>query len=181
MEILAPSFSQARHVSHLSIRPLRTPVPPTALHADVIAAGPLVPPIDRIKLFSPEQWEDFIYEWADALRVEYERVDRAGGAGDMGCDIIATVAGGQGAWDNYQAKHYNHSLTPSDIWVELGKLVYYTFQGDYTYPRKYSFVAPRGAGTKLSNLLRAPRRLKAELCHQWRNPLSRKDYINEGS
>jgi hypothetical protein len=136
------------------------------LNAGIVATGLPIPPIDRIKLFSPREWEEFILEWADSLRLEYERVDRAGGAGDMGRDIIA-VAGGQGVWDNYQAKHYDHPLAPSDIWVELGKLVHYTFRGDYAYPRQYSFVAPRGAGTKLSNLLKEPAKLKAELYQQW--------------
>lgn len=157
----------ARHVALLLTSPLPFPTPPSGLSADTVATGLPVPPIDRIKLFSPREWEEFILEWGDSLRVEYERVDRAGGAGDMGRDIIAAVADGQGVWDNYQAKHYDHPLTPSDIWVELGKLVYYTFRGDYTYPRKYSFVAPQGAGTKLSNLLKDPAKLKAELCQQW--------------
>jgi len=38
------------------------------------------------------------------LREEYELVERCGGAGDMGRDVIAMVKGGNGAWDNYQCK-----------------------------------------------------------------------------
>ena len=75
--------------------------------------------------------------------------------------------GGNGAWDNYQCKHYGDSLKPSDIWVELGKLAYYTKRGDYSYPRRYYFIAPRGAGTKLSNLLKKPGELRSELLKQW--------------
>lgn len=141
--------------------------PPPGLAADVVATGQPVYPEDRIKLFSDTQWELFVQQWVDSLRDEYELVERCGGAGDMGRDVIATVKSGDGAWDNYQCKHYCHSLQPGDIWVELGKLAYYTKRGDYTYPRRYYFIAPRGAGTKLSNLLKKPEELRNELLKQW--------------
>lgn len=137
--------------------------PSLGLTVDVVTSGPSIHPEDRIKLFSDTQWEQFIQEWVDSLRDEYELVERCGGAGDMGRDIIAIVKDGNGMWDNYQCKHYSNSLTPSDIWVELGKLAYYTKRGDYEYPRRYYFIAPKGAGTKLSNLLRKPKDLKSEL------------------
>jgi hypothetical protein len=143
------------------------PVPSPGLAADVVASGPSVHPEDRIKLFSDTQWELFIQEWVDSLRDEYDLVERCGGAGDMGRDVIATVKGGNGVWDNYQCKHYGNSLKPSDIWVELGKLAYYTKRGDYGCPRRYYFIAPKGVGTKLSNLLRKPKELKSELLKQW--------------
>lgn len=143
------------------------PAPPPGLAADVVASGLPVHPEDRIKLFSASQWELFVQEWVDSLRFEYDFVERCGGAGDMGRDVIATVKGGNGAWDNYQCKHYEDSLKPSDIWVELGKLAYYTKRGDYPYPRRYYFIAPRGAGTKLSNLLKKPQELQSELLKHW--------------
>lgn len=150
--------------------PVPIPQPSTpspGLAADVVAAGLPVHPVDRIRLFSADQWECFVQEWVDSLRDEYELVERCGGAGDMGRDVIATVKDGNGAWDNYQCKHYGDSLKPSNIWVELGKLAYYTKRGDYSYPRRYYFIAPRGAGTKLSNLLKKPVELKNELLKQW--------------
>jgi hypothetical protein len=137
------------------------------ISAGTVASGLLLPPIERIKIFSPVQWEEFILEWVHSLRSEYALVERCGGAGDMGRDIIAFSGGSDGAWDNYQAKHYAHALRPSDIWTELGKLVFYTRRGEYTYPRRYHFVAPQGAGTKLSNLLRKPEKLRQQLLEQW--------------
>lgn len=133
-----------------------------------IRSGPAIPPIERIKIFSAAQWEECVDEWASSL-VDYNLVERAGGAGDMGCDVIATVdpSDSDGAWDNYQCKHYDHALTPSDIWVELGKLCYYTFTGAYTVPRHYYFVAPRGVGTKLLRLLKRPDELRAGLIENW--------------
>ncbi len=143
------------------------PSPPPGLAADVVASGQPVHPLDRIKLFSDSQWELFVLEWVDSLRAEYDLVERCGGAGDMGRDVIAYVKSGNGAWDNYQCKHYKESLTPSDVWIELGKLAYHTLRGDYTYPRRYYFIAPQGAGNKLSNLLKRPDQLRAGLLQNW--------------
>ena len=154
------------------IKPTTMPVPPppepqSGVSSDIVLAGGPIPAIDRIKLFSADQWEEFVLEWADSLRDEYGLVERCGGAGDMGRDIIATIKDGNGAWDNYQCKHYDDSLKPSDIWIELGKLAYYTKRGDYTYPRRYCFIAPKGSGTKLSNLLKKPEELRAGLLANW--------------
>lgn len=141
--------------------------PPPGLAADVVASGLPVHPEDRVRLFSPDQWERFVQEWVDSLRDEYELVERCGGAGDMGRDVIATVKGGNGAWDNYQCKHYQKVLAPGDVWVELGKLAYYTLKGEYSYPRSYFFVAPQGVGPKLSNLLNKPHALRDGLLANW--------------
>lgn len=150
-----------------SSSPLSAPTGGHVASADVVAAGLPIPPIERIRIFSPGQWEDFVLEWADSLKDQYGRVERCGGAGDMGRDIIAFDNVDPVIWDNYQCKHYKTGLTPGDIWVELGKLVYYTYLKEYTYPRRYVFVAPQGAGTKLSNLLKKADKLKAHLIDNW--------------
>lgn len=147
--------------------PLPLPSGGVTASADLVTAGLPIPPIERIRIFSAEQWEDFVLEWADSLRDQYGNVERCGGAGDMGRDIIAFDKANPAIWDNYQCKHYQNRLTPGDSWVELGKLVYYTYTKEYTYPRKYFFIAPQGAGTTLSNLLRKPDKLKAQLIDNW--------------
>lgn len=141
--------------------------PPPGLASDIVAAGLPVHPEDRVRLFSAEQWERFVQEWVDSLRAEYELVERCGGAGDMGRDIIATVKGGKGVWDNYQCKHYQKALAPGDVWIELGKLAYYTLKSEYSYPRAYFFVAPQGVGPSLSNLLKKPHALRDGLLANW--------------
>jgi len=155
--------------------PMRPPSRAIAISATLGAAdpleirsGPAIPPIERIKLFSAADWEACVDEWTSSL-AGYGLVERAGGAGDMGCDVVATVnpAIENGPWDNYQCKHYDHPLAPGDIWLELGKLSYFTFVGAYTMPQKYYFVAPRGVGTKLMRLLKKPADLKAGLIAQW--------------
>jgi hypothetical protein len=133
-----------------------------------IRSGPAIVPIERLKLFSPSDWEGFVNEWASSLP-DYGLVERTSGAGDMGCDVVATVDAldPTGPWDNYQCKHYDHPLAPSDVWLELAKLCYYTFIGAYSVPRRYAFVAPRGVGTKLTRLLKKPAELKAGLFALW--------------
>ena len=147
--------------------PLPQPPAIAGVNAEFISTGLPIPPIERIRIFGDRQWEEFVLEWADSLHDRYSRVERCGGAGDMGRDVVAFDKVDANVWDNFQCKHYRDPLTPASIWVELGKLVYYTSIGEYVYPRRYTFVAPQGAGTKLSNLLKKPAKLKADLVANW--------------
>ena len=68
------------------------PVPaPSKITVGQVGSGSLIPALDRVKLFSPAEWEDFVREWADSLRSKYVAVLRAGGPGDKGRDIVAFV------------------------------------------------------------------------------------------
>lgn len=132
------------------------------------SAGTLIPAIDQLRIFSPSQWEDFALEWAHSLKSRYARVERSGGAGDLGRDIVAYVTSDpRGQWHNYQCKHYNAPLQPNQIIVELGKLCYYTHEGLFAPPNAYFFVAPQGAGNALSQLLRNPTDLRDRLVKDW--------------
>jgi hypothetical protein len=149
--------------------PIKAPLKPIGTTtADQVATGLPVPPIERIRLMSNQQWEEFVLEWVDSLKQTYPRVERHGGAGDKGCDVVAFLDAGKiDPWDNYQCKHYDHPLSPSDLWKELGKYTYYTFVGEYAPARKYVFVAPHGVSTSTSKLLRNEAKLKAELSANW--------------
>lgn len=142
---------------------------PSAVRVDRVLSGRPISPLQRVRLFSADDWEEFVQEWAHSLKEDYRSVQRCSGAGDMGRDIVAHVgdpaAGGD--WDNYQCKHYDHALRPSDIWVELGKLMYYTLRGDYSAPRKYYFVCPHDVGTTLARLFEKPEELRAQLLANW--------------
>jgi hypothetical protein len=157
--------------------PMPAPANPAPASVVTVQHGVPVPPITRIQLFSPDQWEDFVLEWADSLRSHYSDVVRCGGVGDMGRDVIAFHKDAPDHWDNYQCKHYSRPLMPSDVWIELGKLVYYTKKGEYSWPSLYYFVAPHGVGTSLSRLLKDPLKLRSELKAQWdqhcRNKITR--------
>ncbi|HEY2662468.1 MAG TPA: hypothetical protein VGI79_22315 [Caulobacteraceae bacterium] len=85
-----------------------------------IVPGPSIVPTERMKLFSPSDWEGFVNEWASSLG-QYGSVERTSGAGDMGCDVIGAVDPNDpnSLWDNFQCKHYDHVLAPSDIWIKF--------------------------------------------------------------
>jgi hypothetical protein len=122
-----------------------------------------------ISTYSDDEWEEFIREWMDGFDPPYYKHDRLGGAGDMGRDVVGYLGepNTECEWDNYQCKHYNHPLYPSDIWVELGKLCVFTFYKKITIPRQYRFVAPQGVGTSLHDLLRQPEILREKLIEAW--------------
>ena len=151
--------------------------------------GNYVPPIDRLKVMSADEFEELIEEWVYGyLMQKYEKVKkidkviRLAGAGDKGRDVVAYEKyskDGQELWDNYQCKHYNNPLTPSEMWVEFGKVCYYTYIGDYTVPQKYYFVSPHGVGTKLFDLLMDPEKLRYGLIENWDKHCLNKISINK--
>jgi hypothetical protein len=122
-----------------------------------------------IEIFEPNQWEDFTEEWAVSLEPAYKQVFRWSGAGDMGLDVIGfkTDKKFEGPWDNYQCKKYAMKLQPSNVWVELGKIVYYSYIGEYTAPQNCYFAASKGIGLKLKKLLAKPEELKKGLIENW--------------
>ncbi|WP_342746198.1 ABC-three component system protein [Paenibacillus donghaensis] len=147
--------------------PIRAPKIPD--NYDILFGIP-IPPIERLRTFSADQFEDMICEWVDGfLKIDYSSVYRSGSAGDKGRDIVAIVNSNSAhyVWDNYQCKHYDHPLYPGDFWLELGKLCYYTFKGSYTVPRKYYLISSCGLGTSLAELIEYPDRLKSGLISVW--------------
>lgn len=146
------------------------PKPPTAQASSVhVQSGIPLPKAARVRTFSPNDWEEFIEEWATSLAKSYKKVRRFGGSGDLGVDIagFVTDAGFQGAWDNYQCKRYDHPLRPGDVWLEIGKIVYYAHLKEYVPPRMHYFVCSQGIGTSLEKLLNDPDKLKAQARANW--------------
>lgn len=140
------------------------------LFVDQVAHGPRIPPQQRILLYSADEWEKFIEEWAHfCLKNQYMEVQRFSGSGDRGIDVAGFTDRQmlQSIWDNYQCKHYDHPLSPSDIWPEFGKTLWYSFIKEYKAPRQYFFVAPRGVGTKLAGYLSDTAKLKKALIENW--------------
>lgn len=129
------------------------------------AGSTIVPAIDLLRVFSPGQWEDFALEWAHSLKSRYRRVERCGGAGDLGRDVVAFVSDDE--WHNYQCKHYQEPLQPNQVVLELGKLCYYVYEKAFSAPSEYYFVAPQGAGNSLSLLFKKPEDLRARLLKDW--------------
>lgn len=140
-------------------------VPPLDNYLQVFSGAP-IPPIERVGIFSPKQFEDFINEWATAcLKKRYHWVRKIGGANDKGRDIIAEISDGK--YDYYQCKHYDKPISPSDIWIEFGKLCYYTYNKDYPLPQCYYIVAPKDVGPSLSDLINNPFNINDALIQNW--------------
>jgi hypothetical protein len=160
------------------IRP--PPQSQTMLTAQAVQSGPYVPPLTRVLNYSPDDWESLVKEWAYyCLRQKYLRTERFTGANDKGIDIAGFVDSRLllGEWDNYQCKRIAHPLQPNDVWVEIGKTLWYSFNGDYTPPRAYYFVGCRGIGPKLTHFLSNIPNLKRELIAAWNTHC--KDEITE--
>lgn len=134
-----------------------------------VSSGIPIPKTQRVQLFSADEWEEFTEEWASSIKSSYHCVKRFAGAGDKGLDVVGFIASNQfsDGWDNYQCKFYDKPLTPTNVWVEFGKIIYFTKCGEYTVPRKYYFVAPKQIGTKLGKLLANAPKLKEELKANW--------------
>ncbi|SDO46222.1 hypothetical protein SAMN04489798_3011 [Pseudomonas arsenicoxydans] len=140
------------------------PAPEFMLTALDVEKGEPVHPLDRLQIMSADAWEVFTLEFVSYLGKGYESVTRCAGAGDKGRDVIAKYAMG---WDNYQCKHYKDKLSVANVVAELGKLVYYTWRGDYTLPREYRFVSPKGCSSDCIDMLAKKSRIKAEIIKRW--------------
>jgi hypothetical protein len=152
----------------------RPPAKPACTPEEILM-GPSIDPLDRLKLYSDKQFEELIHEWAffylQGKTGKYKRVQRLGGAGDRGRDVIGYVdpAADPVELDAYQCKHYNHSLYRSELWPELGKFCVMACDGRIPLPRNYYIVAPQDTGPGLTALLDEPAKLKAELVAEWQD------------
>lgn len=123
-------------------------------------------PIKLLQAMSPDDYEDVIEEWQrDYLEKKYVRVERLGGTGDKGRDIVCTKENGN--WINYQCKRYLKRLTPSIALIEMGKLLYYCSKSDFQPPEKYYFISPKGVTVKLRDLLNDSDSLRNEIKTKW--------------
>lgn len=157
------------------------PVPWPGANRRLLQGGAPIQPLIRVGAFSPEEFENFVLEWVHGFlakkynsvqMLEYNEIKKVGGAGDKGRDIIAWIDPPNTAdrkWDNYQCKHYEAALTPTEFYVELGKLCYYSYKKDYSIPRFYYIVTHKGVGPKLSDLLNEPVELRKQLISNWDN------------
>jgi hypothetical protein len=131
--------------------------------------GKIIPPQQQILIYSAEEWEAFIHEWVESRKPRYQKIVRLSGATDMGIDVagLTDTKGFDGIWDNFQCKHYDAALTPGDALPEIAKMLWHSFQGAFTAPRIYRFMAPKGCGISLQRLLLKPDSIKAKLFEKW--------------
>jgi len=144
------------------------PVPKTdgnPLSTVTALTGEVISPLKRLQQMDEGDWEDFTCELATYWKTKYDRVNKVGGAGDMGRDVIAYTPDKN--WENFQCKYYNAPLNLSDVLLEIGKLCYHSHQGHFKMPVKYYFVAKKGLNGVSLNALKDSQKLKSELKSGW--------------
>lgn len=125
-----------------------------------------IAPIDKVRVMDEDSFEQFTVEWLYGCKKSiYSSIQRIGGSGDKGRDIIAKYD--DGSVDYYQCKHYNAALTPTDFYLELGKLCYYTYKKEIPIPRKYYIIASNDVGPSLQDLLDNTSKLRLKLLQYW--------------
>jgi hypothetical protein len=133
-----------------------------------------VKPLDRLGLFSSDDFERFVLEWAQGYLKEklagVTDVQQRGGAGDKGRDIVVWF-GKPGApdrfWHLYQCKRYASKIGKGIAFEEIGKVLYFASLGKYTLPHEYWFVTRKGVTGDLQDLVDDPEKLKEELIANW--------------
>lgn len=143
------------------------PAPPDhAVTAVQLQSGMPVLPLDRLRIMDSDTWEDFTLELVFYWKTQYSKVVGCGGGGDMGRDVIAYR---DNEWINFQCKHYGKKLSVADAVLEIGKIIYYSFIGEYSFPKKYYFVSPLGSSTNLLKVLNSENgtKIKEQLLARW--------------
>lgn len=125
-----------------------------------------IAPIDKVHIMDEDSFEQFTLEWLyGCKRPKYSSIRRIGGAGDKGRDVVAYYS--DGSVDFYQCKHYNTALSPSNYYLELGKLCYYTYKKEIPMPKEYYIIASNDVGSSLQDLLDNPSKLRSSLIENW--------------
>jgi len=156
--------------------PLDAPTSWPGANARLLGLGQGLPvnPLDRLRLFSADEFERFILEWAEGYLKQVvsgvDNVQQRGGAGDKGRDIVVWF-GHPGTperhWKLYQAKRYAKPIGPGIAVAEIAKVLYYAHRGDYTLPSEYWFVTRKGVTGELQDMIDEPGKLKAYLIKNW--------------
>lgn len=131
--------------------------------------GKVIPAQQQILLYNFSDWEDFVHEWVNSQRSKYLQVLRMSGPNDKGIDVAGYTdkEGLHGVWDNFQCKHYKDALTPATAIIEIGKILWYSYSGDFRAPRYHYFIAPKGCGMSLVRLLGDRVALATKTINEW--------------
>ena len=148
----------------------------TTLSAAGFEDGPKIDPLRLIFTYDSDEWETFVDEWVHSLKEIYADVVRPTGSGDKGIDVAGFMDADcfLGDWDNYQCKHYARPLGFTDIAPEIGKILWYSFCGDYKAPKACFFIAPKGTTPTLDLLLGNASKLKGKVIEGWEKSISKR-------
>ncbi|NUH66543.1 hypothetical protein HTT03_14765 [Sulfitobacter sp. S0837] len=142
-----------------------------------VSSGVPIPPQSLLPILSAADWEQFTHEWLWFYKNNgtYHDVNKYSGAGDLGLDLVAftSAKGFDEAWDSFQCKQYGHALQPTDIYPEIGKIIYHSFRKTPPFnqsarvPRRHVFICPHGVGITVGRWLKDPQRFKDEVRKVW--------------
>lgn len=125
--------------------------------------------LDRLILsLDDDELEKFCRQWVEGISIYFE-VRRYAGSGDQGRDVVGflTKDRHEGEWDNYQCKQYRQKLSLPEGLLAIGKVLYWASRGDFTAPRRFYFVAPKGLNKKLDTLIDKPTEFKQSIRDNW--------------
>lgn len=155
---------------------MKAPTPWPGANARLLGLGQGLPvaPLDRLANFSAAEFERFTLEWASgylAVKVSgIVEVQLRGGAGDKGRDVVAwhdpnTTLNRK--WSLYQCKHYGSALGAGTAAGEIGKVLFYSQRGDYSFPKEYHFVTHKGVTSPFQDMLDEPENLRKFIIENW--------------
>ena len=136
---------------------------------------------DRLILIMDDvELEQFCRQWVSG-RPGYVEVRRLGTTGDKGRDVVGFVTPQrhEGPWDNYQCKQYRKPLGLTEGLLAVGKVLYWASRDEFTAPRKFYFVAPKGLNQRLAALIDKPEEFKAALLSKWNEACGKKIINNQ--
>jgi hypothetical protein len=124
----------------------------------------------QLLALTPTELEKLVRDWALQKKTEYFKVETFAGSGDRGRDVVGFVDETlhEGDWDNFQCKQYATTLPTASALHEIGKILYYASQGEFTAPRAFKFVAPKGVNRNLQRLLFKPVEFKQSFIAGWK-------------
>jgi hypothetical protein len=123
----------------------------------------------QITALPDERLEAFVSDWLANRKKDYHSHERWSGAGDMGRDVVGYVTSRrhEGEWDNFQCKQLLVRLSEASAFIELGKIFMHAANGEYTLPRAYYFVAPRGVVRNVQAFIAHPERFRQAFLDRW--------------
>lgn len=115
-----------------------------------------------------EELEKFCRSWVER-KSGYVEVRRYGGPNDKGRDVVGFLSDNKhdGDWDNYQCKQYRRKVDVGQGILAIAKILYWASQKEFSLPKNFFFVAPRGINRNLETLLDKPKDLKEVLLKDW--------------
>lgn len=129
-----------------------------------------------IRVLPADQLEDFVNDWLAQRCMDYHSHELWRGTGDMGRDVTGYVTDKrmEGPWDNFQCKQLNQSLSEIAAFVELGKIFMHAAAGEYSLPRSYTFVAPRGVARAVQQFVAHPERFRKAFLERWNTDIAKR-------